>query len=345
MSFFNKKEEVIDLELTPLGELLLAEGAFSPVFYAFFDDDVLYDAAGAAGVGEEQNDIEERIQTNTPALKTQYLFHGVETSVTALVALNRLAAYFDPNVIENEQTFFPPSIDGDFSLIEPLGSMELGSENAPSWDIRVLKGELSGAINHMTSSAVGGENSEVRRIPQLDFDFTYKVAIGYSGDIRPEDRQEQVIGQTYGDGTYLFLPGGIPELIFSVDEKNASSDTEYDIEVFEVVSDITGINSKNRLVPKSFPGKIPTIVNDILLDEEQIATMLRDERPPTPDMAPYYFNIDTDLEIPEEQICELIRSLKTRGVEVDDIPYDCPDVLAVGRFNIYDTKATGGEEC
>ena len=62
-------------------------------------------------------------------------------------------------------------------------------------------------------------------------------------------------------------------------------------------------------------------------------------------MVPYYFNIDTDLEIPEEQICELIRSLKTRGVEVDEIPYDCPDILAVGRFDIYDTKATGGEEC
>jgi|TARA_E500000331_G_scaffold183130_1_gene176401 hypothetical protein len=342
MAFFNKKEEVIDLELTPLGEILLAEGNFTPVFYAFYDDDILYDAAGAASVGEEQNDIEDRIQTNTPALKTQYLFHGVETSVTTLVALNRLAALVDPSHRENEQTLFPPSVDGDFSLIEPLGSMELGSENAPSWDIRVLKGELSGAINYITSSAPAGENSEVRRIPQLDFDFTYKVEVGYSKDVPPESRAGQVISETYNDGTYLFLSDGIPELIFSVDEKNASSDTQYDIEVFEVSSDPA---FKNILTPKTFPEKIPIIVDNILLDQEQIATMLRDESPPTPDMVPYYFNIDTDLEIPEEQICELIRSLKTRGVEVDDIPYDCPDILAVGRFDIYDTKATGGEEC
>ena len=73
--------------------------------------------------------------------------------------------------------------------------------------------------------------------------------------------------------------------------------------------------------------------------------MILDESAPTPDMVGYYFNIDSDLEIPEEQICELIRFLKTRGVEVDDIPYDCADVLAVGRFDIYDTNSTGGEEC
>ena len=30
-----------------------------------------------------------------------------------------------------------------------------------------------------TKKAPAGENSEVRRIPQLDFDFTYKVEVGY----------------------------------------------------------------------------------------------------------------------------------------------------------------------
>ena len=50
MTFFNKKEEVIDLELTPLGEAQLSVGRFKPTYYAFFDGDVLYDAPGSTGV-------------------------------------------------------------------------------------------------------------------------------------------------------------------------------------------------------------------------------------------------------------------------------------------------------
>ncbi len=183
--------------------------------------------------------------------------------------------------------------------------MEIGSENAPSWDIRVLKGELSGAINYLTSSADNGENSKVQRIPQLDFDVSYKVAIGWG----PAPGDRNIIGGPYNDGTYLYLPEGIPELIFSVDEKNASNETEYDIEVYEVNT----VGKQRILTPKLFREKIPIVVDGLLLDNEERAAILRDERPPTEDMVRYYFNIDTDLDIPEEQICELIQHLKTRG--------------------------------
>ena len=43
MSFFNKKEDVIDLQLTQYGKYLLSQGKLKPVYYAFFDDDILYD--------------------------------------------------------------------------------------------------------------------------------------------------------------------------------------------------------------------------------------------------------------------------------------------------------------
>ena len=66
MAFFNKKQEVLDIQLTPYGEDLLSRGKFKPVYYAFFDDDVLYDASGSAGIIEDQNDVEPRIQENTP---------------------------------------------------------------------------------------------------------------------------------------------------------------------------------------------------------------------------------------------------------------------------------------
>ena len=83
MTFFNKKEEVIDLELTPYGEALLSVGKFKPSFYAFFDDDVLYDAA-RAGTGEDNNNIEPRIQENSPSLRAQTSFRDLEREVNII---------------------------------------------------------------------------------------------------------------------------------------------------------------------------------------------------------------------------------------------------------------------
>ena len=57
MEFFNRKEEVIDIQLTQYGKHLLSKGKFRPSLYAFFDDDVLYDIEYASG-GENQKDIE-----------------------------------------------------------------------------------------------------------------------------------------------------------------------------------------------------------------------------------------------------------------------------------------------
>jgi len=47
MEFFNKKEEVLEVVLTNYGRDKLAAGQFNPTFYAFFDDDILYDVSGS----------------------------------------------------------------------------------------------------------------------------------------------------------------------------------------------------------------------------------------------------------------------------------------------------------
>ncbi len=79
MEFFNKKEEVIDIKLTQFGKNLLARGAFKPVFYQFFDDDIIYNS-NYGGFDEHQNSSEIRIIEETPKLKTQSLTLGVETN-------------------------------------------------------------------------------------------------------------------------------------------------------------------------------------------------------------------------------------------------------------------------
>ena len=57
--FFDKKEDVIDLQLTQYGRFLLSKGKFNPVFYSFFDDNVLYNSK-YSNLTEEQNRSEER---------------------------------------------------------------------------------------------------------------------------------------------------------------------------------------------------------------------------------------------------------------------------------------------
>ena len=52
MSYLDPKEQVIDLKLTSYGKYLLSIGKLNPVFYAFYDDDVVYDA-NYAGVSTE----------------------------------------------------------------------------------------------------------------------------------------------------------------------------------------------------------------------------------------------------------------------------------------------------
>jgi len=41
--FLNKKEQVIDFQLTPYGNYLLSTGIFKPAYYAFYDSSILYD--------------------------------------------------------------------------------------------------------------------------------------------------------------------------------------------------------------------------------------------------------------------------------------------------------------
>lgn len=79
MQFFNQKEEVIDIQLTQFGKRLLSQGRFKPTYYAFYDNDILYDLnyANASGSYKEtQNQTEKRILKETPRLKTQYMFES-----------------------------------------------------------------------------------------------------------------------------------------------------------------------------------------------------------------------------------------------------------------------------
>ena len=157
MAFFNPKEEVIDIELTQYGKNLLTRGKFKPAFYAFFDNDIIYDST-YAGFTEIQNETEKRIQSQTPRAHTQYVFSGVEENITKLT----------PSESDKTETFgfeafaLDPIVENEYALGVSLGNSSLNSNYAPSWNVEFLYGKIDDYRNHITGSTITAQP-----IPQL----------------------------------------------------------------------------------------------------------------------------------------------------------------------------------
>ena len=223
--------------------------------------------------------------------------------------------------------------------------MELGSKEAPAWNIRVLNGELTGAINYLTSSVESGIYSKVRRIPQLDFDITYRVLVGSDDELDPYGDlavENRVISQVYEDGTFLYLAQKPPSLIMVVDEANTSVGLDYDIEVFEVgPPDTLAADEEPPLRSLNFLNRGNQVVNNILIDDDVTPrnTMLDSS------FAEYFFLVNADIEIPAEEICPLLAGIEVRGITLNSIPYDCKDVRTFGRVDIYGTNAVEEDPC
>ena len=70
MAYFDDKEDVLGIELTPLGRTLLAQGKLMPTYYTFLDDDVLYDIE-SSGDTESNYQTKTRILNETPRVRPQ----------------------------------------------------------------------------------------------------------------------------------------------------------------------------------------------------------------------------------------------------------------------------------
>ena len=170
MTFFNRKEDVLDVQLTQFGKHVLSKGVFKPVYYAFFDDDILYDGE-YGGLTEQQNDIEDRIKT-TPRMRTQYLFHGAETEINKAVQAQRMGAQEDDSLDRNSPkiTLPQPRAEQHYVNILPMGSAKLGVQESPRWNIFFLDGKFKEEISYMSAS-----NSPNIIIPQINLDLTYQT--------------------------------------------------------------------------------------------------------------------------------------------------------------------------
>ena len=161
--FFNKKEQVYDLRLSAYGHYLLSTGKLKPTYYAFFDDNILYDPQYASG-SEAQSDTDARIR-DTQYLESQVLFEDIEE------AQERFSGeVYDQFTNESSTPERNPRLDV-YRFDKMIGDAEMdGGQNiAPAWKVAALQSMITTAsVNDAATNTL---------IPQLDIVANYKKAI------------------------------------------------------------------------------------------------------------------------------------------------------------------------
>lgn len=311
MTFFDRKEEVINIELTPYGKHLLSRGKWKPAYYEFYDDDVMYDSE-YAGFEEGQDKVQERISESSRP-KVQYSFDGAETrykeTIKRILESNSDLQNAFGGTIEKRKNFSLSSL--------PLANSSLTSDKIPAWSVDMFKGEIESVTG---STNIAGLPNNLHK---LNLKTTnYKLSVGN----REEEKQNPLLqdrGQTGGtsdlnelhrtfdDGTYVNVREDF--LLLHIKEENVELLKEnFDIMVYEVETDPeTGEEIEKPLYFKQPKQKI---VNNILVDDEQEA----EEGYMGPEYVSHYFNIYTDKEINSDLLGKYLTQTERKTLSVVD---------------------------
>ena len=321
MSFFNKKEDVFHIELTPYGRYLMSIGKLKPHHYKFFDDDVVYDPySGTVATEEKSNEAHERIVNETPKLKPNANVTGVETSI-AILKNNGLT--------DETQSRFDPLDDNINYLQREIGTSKNNNKSITT-KVELFRGNLTSSSDFPMSKFLNSKNTKNLNIPQINIEVAYKFKI---------DSSENVEGKIYNDGTYFSSPYDNGDLyvvtpsdpIIRLKQENSLDHREnYEITAFIVASGSAG---GEFYKPLNFLHRPKRIQNGMLVDEGPSS----EEFDLTPDYVEYYFDLNVDNEIPQEDICATIGDLPVRNIYLDE-KIECSDPGSSPQFNIYSTR-------
>jgi len=190
MAFFDQKQEVIEVKLTQFGKNLLARGSFKPVYYQFFDDDILYDAS-CAGFSEHQNDTEKRILKETPRLKTLHLTMPVRERYS----------YEEAAIAARERERFENIKDSVFPhiqeriLLYPMSNQDVAKQQTPRFNIL----NIGAGIKNVSFSSLTGSGIQ-KKYPILEMEPEYVVKEDRSS-ILPAAARRNLNGETFADIT------------------------------------------------------------------------------------------------------------------------------------------------
>lgn len=277
MEFFNKKEEVLNVELTEYGEYLLAIGKLNPTYYAFFDDDILYDTAGS-GYTETQNDIANRIQYETPQLKILRSRSGAETRVETY--LNKVSSSVG-TLTQNSTTDSYTEIfraqqsftDNGKIAAHPIGTSMLTTPYNASWQLEVLSLPqiLTASRNYQPEP-----DGPIENIPQLDITIDYEMCFR-EGSLNDEGAITEYLGDSN-----MFISLKENYLMLELIENNTVFEKEnFEIEVYHSAS---GENGVGVFTQKQF-AQVDQSSNFVAPNDSQVE---------------YFMNVLVDGETPQE---------------------------------------------
>ncbi len=312
MEYFDRKEEVLDLELTPYGKRLLSQGSLKPVFYAFYDDDVVYDTA-YGGYTEAQKNAEDRIKS-TPRIKSQPILDGVESS------FSKINQSFGEDQIDKklDKLKGPSSKENIYGLPTPIGNSSLNSNFAPSWDIRSLSVPLTAS-----SEVITGSHGMIR-IPQVDITVFCDTSIGQIttdeeaadfGNQMPPDTSNFISGDApiskmFEDGTFVKAKKDV--ILLDIKEINGLLDKDnFEIEVYEILDSNT---TDHKLKKLKF---LKEGVEKLDLGADVYDPILQKEINITDRYVEYYFDfrVDDEIEKPVSETQKQFISLPTSDEE------------------------------
>jgi len=301
MSFFDSKEEVLNIELTQFGKKLLSKGKFKPVYYAFFDDDIVYDSQ-YMNVTENQNETQERILKNTAFSKPVYNFHSVEEESS------QIASYLvreDLTSISNLDKLDLADGETNYSLLLPLGKSSLNSQYYPAWNFKALNGQIS-TVQEYINNANSNEFTKYPylKIPQINME-TSSIKV----DVYDEDTvnsatagQLETVQIIQKEEKTFYVKRGEVFNIFDIIESNVDDRRDnFEVEIF--VEDVKEVNKliKTYWRRLNFPKKPVAIKDGILLDEplnKDSSNVIFNNT-----YANYYLNVlvDDEINLPPEQ--------------------------------------------
>jgi hypothetical protein len=345
MTFTNQKEETLNLELTSYGKHLLSLGKFKPSQYAFFDDDIIYDRQFVASASTElQNNIEDRIQEETPRLRPQSLYRAAEIGVFSENAshVNNLM----PGVVsaknKEDSEFLLETPKDSYLFSNPIGNSAYNSNNIAAWDVGFYKAGLKSVQHAWTGSADPTDNGSTTIpttfIPQLFCDIKYEAHFFppdknhmhddeipdyiwaktggsiYSGEIERIDGLDLVY--KLSDSSFMTIHEDFAFL--KVEEANSNFEKEnFELEVYMVKSEATDKN--------------PEVLERLYFADDSEITDKNVE---------YYFDILYDFDIDEGEFCSLNnKKEKIKNIYSDKI-FNCDKIhkQKPSSENIYGTS-------
>jgi hypothetical protein len=311
MSFFNSKEEVLDVELTPYGKLLLSRGLFKPSYYSMHDDGVIYDS-DYANVSENTNNAEVRIQDETPVHKPFYKFSESKPYLTK--DINQEIFNSQKANLAIKKTNLPPSI---------LSNSTISNLYVPSWEIYNLSSIFSTSSLYFTTTGIVSAS-----IPQFDVAINTKFIKATQEQVEETPRLTRIFNSIEPsnilyDNDNIYFTINRP-LILKIIENNIDIDYDaFELEVYKCTTDEDGNESYDQLkyskVFENYDEQTDMYVanNQIRISQLEETEGLNVVDKTTVD---YYFDCLTDKEISQINACKyILRSQEDQDLIFNDI--------------------------